>query len=95
MPARTPLSQEEIDRVLKELDGWRFSNDRLEKSFEFEDFRSAVSFIMRLAFEAEELNHHPTLTNVYNQVDIALNTHDAGGKVTEMDVTLAKKIDDL
>lgn len=92
---RTPLSREEIDRALEELDGWTFEGDALKKSFTFDDFRSAVTFIVRLSFEAEEMNHHPALSNVYNQVELALNTHDAGGKVTEMDVTLAKKIDGL
>lgn len=91
----TPLNQDEIDTALKELDGWTFDDDRLKRSFTFEDFRSAVGFIVRVAFEAEVLNHHPELHNVYNQVDIALNTHDAGGKVTAADVELAKKIDTL
>lgn len=92
---RTPLSNEEIEQALTELDGWAFGNDRLTKTFRFDDFRSAVAFIVRMAFEAEELNHHPELKNVYNQVDVALNTHDAGGKVTGTDVALAKKIDTL
>ncbi|MEX0820842.1 MAG: 4a-hydroxytetrahydrobiopterin dehydratase [Rhodothermales bacterium] len=90
-----PLNQDEIDAALKDLDGWTFDDDRLKRSFTFDDFRSAVGFIVRVAFEAEVLNHHPELHNVYNQVDIALNTHDAGGKVTAADVELAKKIDTL
>lgn len=95
MPSRTPLSNEEIDDALGKLDEWTFEDDHLKKSFSFDDFRAAVAFIIRLSFEAEEMNHHPTLTNVYNEVDIALNTHDAGGKVTEMDLELARKIDQL
>lgn len=91
----SPLSKEEIDAALKELDGWSFGNDRLTKSFRLADFRSAVGFIVRIAFEAEDLNHHPALENVYNQVDIALNTHDVGGKVTAKDVDLAKRIDNI
>ena len=47
---------------------------------------------MRVAFEAEALNHHPEWTNVYNRVAIRLNTHDAGGKVTRKDVELAQRI---
>ena len=92
---RTPLSNEEIDDALETLDGWTFEDDQLKMSLEFDDFRSAIAFIVRLSFEAEEVNHHPMLYNVYNEVDIALNTHDAGGKVTEMDVKLAQKIDQL
>lgn len=92
---RSPLSSQEIEEALRDLDGWQFEEDQLTRSLEFDDFRSALAFIVRLAFEAEELNHHPMLTNVYNKVDIALNTHDAGGKVTEMDLKLARRIEEL
>lgn len=95
MPSRDPLSKEEIEAALKELEGWDFEDDQLATSYEFDDFRSAISFIVRIAFEAEAMNHHPEILNVYNQVDIALSTHDAGGKVTAMDVELAKKIEAL
>ncbi len=95
MPSREPLSKEQIEQALSNLDGWDFEDDQLVTSFEFEDFRSAISFIVRVAFEAEEMDHHPEIFNVYNTVDIGLNTHDAGGKVTAMDVELATKIDAL
>lgn len=95
MASREPLSKEQIEQALSELDDWDFEDDQLVTSFKFEDFRSAVSFIVRVAFEAEEMDHHPEIFNVYNTVDIGLNTHDAGGKVTAMDVELARKIDAL
>jgi 4a-hydroxytetrahydrobiopterin dehydratase len=91
--ARTPLTQQEIDRALEDLDGWTFEDDQLTKSFTFKDFRAAISFIVRMSFFAEELNHHPNLHNVYNTVDIALTTHDAGNKVTDLDVQLAEAIE--
>ena len=93
--SRQPLSKEEIAQALQELDGWTFENDRLVKQFMFGDFREAMGFIVRVAFEAEALDHHPDLHNVYNKVTLALNTHDAGGKVTAFDVALAQKIDRL
>lgn len=93
MAAREPLSNDAIEQALAELDGWRHDDDKLKKTFELSDFRAAISFIVRLSFEAEAMNHHPELENVYNTVSIALTTHDAGGKVTEMDVELAKKIE--
>lgn len=93
MPSRTPLSADQIDEALADLDGWRHEDDKLKKTFEFSDFRAAISFIVRMAFYAEELNHHPEIENVYNIVNIALTTHDADGKVTEMDVALAEKIE--
>jgi 4a-hydroxytetrahydrobiopterin dehydratase len=93
--SRTPLTDEEIAEALDELQGWTHEDDKLKKTFEVKDFRAAVSFIVRLAFFAEELNHHPELHNVYNTIDIALTTHDAGNKVTEMDVRLAEAIEDF
>jgi 4a-hydroxytetrahydrobiopterin dehydratase len=49
----------------------------------------------RVALEAEKMNHHPLWTNVWNKVEIWLNTHDAGDIVTDKDHKLSKKIDGL
>ena len=91
--ALTPLTQAEIDAALAELPGWRLEEDKLVKTFRFANFREAVSFIVRMAFDAESIGHHPELRNVYHTVDIALTTHDAGNKVTHMDVDLARAIE--
>lgn len=95
MPSRDPLSDADIDDALDDLDGWSHADDKIQKTYEFSDFREAVSFIVRLSFYAEEMNHHPELENVYNTVSIALTTHDAGGQVTAMDIELASAIEDL
>ncbi len=44
---------------------------------------------------AEEMNHHPWWSNVYNKVAIELTTHDAGNTVTEKDLALARRIDEI
>ena len=74
---------------------WTEENNQLKKSFKFPDFVTAFSFMTRVAFVAEKMNHHPTWTNTYNTVDIALNTHDAGNIVTDKDHKLAAAIDKL
>lgn len=91
---REPLTRDQIQSALENLPGWSYENDRLKKSYVLADFQAAVTFIVRLAFAAEKLNHHPELTNVYNRVDVALSTHDAGNRVTEMDLKLARAIED-
>lgn len=91
--ATTPLTADEISAALAELSGWRYDDDRLRKSFRFKNFREAMSFIVRLAFEAEKAGHHPELFNVYATVDVALTTHDAGGRVSHKDVGLARAIE--
>jgi 4a-hydroxytetrahydrobiopterin dehydratase len=91
----TPLSPEEIQTALRDLSGWERKNDTLAKTFQFHSFREAFGFMARVAFEAEELNHHPDWSNSYNKVSIQLATHDAGGKITARDVELAKRIEHI
>jgi 4a-hydroxytetrahydrobiopterin dehydratase len=74
---------------------WQEQNNSLHKKFEFKDFSEAFAFMTRVALAAEKMDHHPTWTNVYNKVEIWLNTHDAGDVVTEKDRKLAKKIDSI
>lgn len=90
-----PLSDDQIAQEIDSLPGWEHTNDKLSKEFGFDNFRDAVAFINRIAFEAEEQVHHPEIFNVYNTVNISLSTHDAGGKVTEKDVKLANTIESL
>ncbi len=91
--ATTPLDGDEISAALADLPGWRYDDNRLKKSFRFKNFREAMSFIVRLGFEAEKAGHHPELFNVYATVDVALTTHDAGNKVSRKDVGLARAIE--
>ena len=88
----SPLSSEVIHAAIKDLHGWEFKDSALVKTFEFESFREALSYMVRAGFEAEAMNHHPEWTNVYNRLVVRLNTHDAGGKVTSKDVELAKRL---
>ena len=74
---------------------WQEQNNSLYEKFEFKDFSEAFAFMTRVALAAEKMDHHPTWTNVYNKVEIWLNTHDAGDVITEKDRTLAKKIEGL
>lgn len=74
---------------------WKEENNTLYKKFEFKNFSEAFAFMTRVAIEAEKMNHHPRWTNVYNSVDIWLNTHDAGDVVTDKDHKLAAQIDKL
>ena len=87
-----PLSPAEISAALLTLPDWTVEGEALAKTFTFGGFREALSFMVRVGFEAEAMDHHPDWTNIYNRVAIRLNTHDAGGKVTAKDVALAQKI---
>jgi 4a-hydroxytetrahydrobiopterin dehydratase len=74
---------------------WQETSNQLKRSLKFKNFIDAFAFMTKVAFAAEKLNHHPNWSNVYNQVDIVLTTHDAGNTVTEKDWQLAKKIDEI
>jgi 4a-hydroxytetrahydrobiopterin dehydratase len=89
----TPLSPEEITRAREKLPGWVAENEALTKTFEFGSFREAISFMVRISYEAEEMNHHPDWSNIYNRVVVRLNTHDAGNRITGKDVDLAMRIE--
>jgi 4a-hydroxytetrahydrobiopterin dehydratase len=67
-------------------------DNALQATFKFKDFTEAWAFMTEVAFQAEKMNHHPNWSNVWNTVDIRLNTHDAGNIVTEKDRRLAKAI---
>jgi 4a-hydroxytetrahydrobiopterin dehydratase len=74
---------------------WTEENNALYRKFEFADFSAAFAFMTRVAIAAEKANHHPLWTNVYNKVEIWLNTHDAGSIVTDKDRKLAAAIDSI
>ncbi len=87
-------SEENVQSELKELNEWRFIDNKLEKKFKFLDFSEALGFIVRVGLLAEKNNHHPELFNVYNRVIIRLTTHDADG-VTDKDIDLAQDIEKI
>ena len=74
---------------------WKEKDNKLYKKFEFKDFSEAFAFMTRVALAAEKMDHHPLWTNVYNKVEIWLNTHDAGDVVTDKDRKLSKLIDNF
>lgn len=78
------------------LPEWGITPDRdaIHKRFQFADFKQAFAFMTRIALKAEEMDHHPEWSNVYNRVHITLTTHDAGG-VTELDVAMARYCDEV
>jgi 4a-hydroxytetrahydrobiopterin dehydratase len=89
------LAANEIDAALTALPDWKRDGGAIAAAYQFASFRDALALIVRVGFEAEELNHHPEIVNVYNQVSFKLSTHDAGGAVTERDIVLATRISAL
>jgi 4a-hydroxytetrahydrobiopterin dehydratase len=85
------LSDSEIQSEIKNLPGWQVSGGAIERSFKFADFVAAMAFVNQLAAMAEQAGHHPDIDIRYNQVKIALSTHDAGG-ISRKDIEMAGRI---
>ncbi|EPX86985.1 4a-hydroxytetrahydrobiopterin dehydratase [Salipiger mucosus] len=76
--------------------GWEMveGRDAIHKTFKFDDFADAFSWMTRAAIWAEKWDHHPEWFNVYNTVEVTLSTHDVGG-LSSLDAKLARKFDAL
>ncbi|KAK7200698.1 pterin-4-alpha-carbinolamine dehydratase [Novymonas esmeraldas] len=86
------LSAPAITQALQSLPGWRRSgNDKcaIECDYVFGNFTEAMHYMNAVAPVCEQMQHHPSWTNVYNRLHVRLTTHDAGNTVTQKDVDLA------
>ncbi|MEN9206035.1 MAG: 4a-hydroxytetrahydrobiopterin dehydratase [Thermostichales cyanobacterium SZTDM-1c_bins_54] len=92
--AREKLAETEVQSRIQSWSGWTIQNGKLHKTFQFPSFVKAFGWMSSVALVAESLNHHPEWFNVYNRVVVDLMTHDAGG-ITELDLTLAQRMDEL
>ena len=90
------LSDEEIQRRLAETQAWEWKREEklIERNFVFKDFREAMAFLVQVAFEAEEADHHPDISLSYKRLKLRLTTHSEKG-LTEKDFNLAKKINEV
>ena len=89
------LTSSQIQEALAGLDGWVLEQYKLLKVYKLKDFKAALAFINLVGAEAERLNHHPDIHNSWNRVTLRLCTHDAGGQITEKDLTLARAIQSI
>lgn len=85
---------EGINDLIK--NGWKKSTDgnAITKTFIFTNFIEALGWMVKVGVWAEKLNHHPEWDNVYKTVNVLLTTHDKG-TITNLDVTLAQKMDSI
>lgn len=86
------LYDNQVDLQLEELPGWQRDGNSIVKTYIFNDFIEAISFMNQAAFYAEALEHHPEWRNIYNVVEVRLMTHDTGG-ITSHDIRLARRME--
>lgn len=87
------LADDEVAQWLEARSGWERHGDEIGKRFERASFADAISFVVRIGFLAEAVNHHPDLDIRWRTVAVALTTHDSGG-LTDLDLALAASIDE-
>jgi 4a-hydroxytetrahydrobiopterin dehydratase len=92
---RHVLEQAELETALAELPGWEVKEGKLHKTFKFGSFAQAMGWMVSAAVEADKMDHHPEWSNVYNRVTVNLVTHNLGNKISNLDVELAKKMEEL
>ncbi|MCC5917562.1 MAG: 4a-hydroxytetrahydrobiopterin dehydratase [Cryomorphaceae bacterium] len=78
-----------------EISTWKKENGILKKSFSAENYREHLAIVNRIGQLAIEENHHPEIILRYDGVEVSITTHDAGNTITEKDIKLAKRIDDI
>ena len=88
------LEEDELHTALKKCPEWEYEKKAIIRVVEFEEFNDAIDFVNGVAEIVEEAQHHPEINIRHTRVLLKLTTHDAGG-VTDADIELAQRIDNL
>jgi 4a-hydroxytetrahydrobiopterin dehydratase len=72
---------------------WLEENNKLKKTFIFENYLQALNFVNKISIDIEKLGHHPEIMLTWGRVEISTCTHDAGNIITDKDKELTKLID--
>ncbi|XHR28080.1 MAG: 4a-hydroxytetrahydrobiopterin dehydratase [Chthoniobacteraceae bacterium] len=90
----TLIAQSQLEEMMKRIPEWEADRKAIERTFEFDDFDQALDFVNEVAEIAAEQEHHPDIDIRFNKVRLVLSTHSEGG-VTDLDLQMARKIDNL
>ncbi|HET9368848.1 MAG TPA: 4a-hydroxytetrahydrobiopterin dehydratase [Vicinamibacterales bacterium] len=86
------LTAKELRVIMPRLSGWQHRDHKLVRTFEFRDFVDSLGFVNSLVAYFESVDHHPDVRIAYSEVTFELTRYDLGGRVTDRDVEVAKKI---
>jgi 4a-hydroxytetrahydrobiopterin dehydratase len=92
----SPLAEEQVDELKADFPQWQVTTvdgeDRLKRSFAFDDFGGALDFTVAVGKTAEEEDHHPSLITEWGEVTVTWWTHKIGG-LHQNDFVMAAKTD--
>jgi 4a-hydroxytetrahydrobiopterin dehydratase len=90
------VTKEEIAELKPQIPDWKIveqdGQSRLERSYEFPDFRTALAFTDKVGEAAEEEEHHPSLLTEWGRVTVTWWTHAISG-LHRNDFIMAAKTD--
>jgi len=93
--APQPLSPEETEQALAGLPHWTTDGNSVFRTYSLTGHLPAAAMAMHIAAIQEELNHHSELTLGYSSLAVSVNTHSVGGRITELDIALARRIEEI
>jgi len=86
------LSFDQIDTALKNMPGWAYEANHLDKTYRFSTFGEALEFVNAVGVIAQKTHHIPDVDLRQHDVKVRLTSSDVGG-VTQADIELAKEFD--
>lgn len=89
-----PMTEVEIGRMLKGLQGWAYKDGMIRKTYSFKNYYQTTAFVNATAWISHREDHHPDIALGYNQCTVSYMTHAIKG-ISENDFICAAKIDAL
>jgi 4a-hydroxytetrahydrobiopterin dehydratase len=89
------LNEVELQDAISNLPGWTIKEGKLQKEYKFSSFAQAMGWMVSVAIYSDKIEHHPIWLNIYNLVQVDLMTHDLGNVISNLDVELANKMEEL
>lgn len=86
------LAAPEAMVLMGDLEDWVFYPDRIEKRWEFKDFKTSLALVAVISEIAHQQDHHPEIRFGWGYAEVVLNTHSVGG-LTRNDFIVAARID--
>ena len=94
-PGSPALAPGEVERYLNRVPGWQVDEGVLRRRLSFPDFMALITFINRLAYLAEQEQHHPDFfVYSYRRMRLDFATHSIGG-LSPNDFIMAAKVNRL
>lgn len=89
-----PMTEIQISRMLKSVNGWNYKDGMIRKTFDFKNYYQTMAFVNATAWISHREDHHPDIAVGYNNCTVSYVTHAIKG-ISENDFICAAKLDAL